>query len=286
MVVVTWNVQSLRGASEKRLAEIVRALASKKPDVVVLQEVGNGVAKGLVDRLKEVDLPAFFGGVDVDTEKRYGNVIASPWSLRPVEPGWAAAPWPQLLTRATITFDGQEIDVISAHMPNGSGNGWKKIDTFDALAAALASSPKMPRILGGDFNEPWKFTADGDLVSFGADRHRDEPHWFVGNRTSPKTDDGHPPVSRPRTEWNESVRAVLRWGAPHGLCHVHHAVHGLAAPAVTHVVRGEERFFDHLLVSKDFVIEDSGFFHEWRTDGPSDHSAAWARLRLAGSRSP
>jgi endonuclease/exonuclease/phosphatase family metal-dependent hydrolase len=281
VLVLTWNIQSIRGAAAKRLAEIVRSLASKKPDVVVLQEVGNDVAKALVAKLNDVGLNAFFGGVDGETGKRYANVIASRWSLRPVEPGWARAPWPQLLTRATVTIDGQEIDVISAHMPNGSGNGWKKIDTFDALAEALASSAKMPRILGGDFNEPWKFTPDGDLVSFGANRDRDEAHWFVGNRTGPKTDDGHPPVSRPRTEWNEAVRAVLRWGAPHGLRHVHHTVHGLAAPAVTHVVRGTERFFDHVLVSKDFDVEDSGFFHDWRTAGPSDHSAAWARLRLA-----
>jgi len=31
---------------------------------------------------------------------------------------------------------------------------------------------------------------------------------------------------------------------------------------VTHLVRNQPRFFDHLLVSGDFVVEDAGFFDE------------------------
>jgi hypothetical protein len=54
---------------------------------------------------------------------------------------------------------------------------------------------------------------------------------------------------------------------------------------VTHEILGEDRFFDHLLVSQDFVVEDAGFFHEWRFEQLSDHSAAWAKLKFRSGNS-
>jgi len=91
--------------------------------VVLLQEVGNGVADDLLRVLKEAGLPGFFGRPSGTEGKTYGNVIASRWPLEPLAPSWSTAPWPQLLTRATVTVGDVVIDVISAHMPNGSGNG-------------------------------------------------------------------------------------------------------------------------------------------------------------------
>ena len=41
--------------------------------------------------------------------------------------------WPELIARATIHTT-PFIQAISAHIPNGSGNGWAKIDHFEALA--------------------------------------------------------------------------------------------------------------------------------------------------------
>ena len=55
--------------------------------------------------------------------------------------------------------------VFSVHMPNGSGNGWAKIDAFEALATALEERPTGARIVAGDFNEPFRFEA-GTVVSF------------------------------------------------------------------------------------------------------------------------
>jgi hypothetical protein len=48
-----------------------------------------------------------------------------------------------------------------------------------------------------------------------------------------------------------------------------------------HIVRGKVRFFDHILVSGHFSVEDAGFWHDCREDGTSDPSAAWARLSVA-----
>lgn len=281
MLVVSWNIKAITGAAPDRLAAIVARLASVKLDVVLLQEVGTHVAEPLVRELKGLGLNVFFGGLADDKGKPYGNMIASHWPLSGVAPGWAKAPWPQLLTRATVTIDGQDVDVIAAHIPNGSGNGWEKINTFNALADALTMAPRGPRILGGDFNEPRFFRPDGGLVSFGAKKLKDGTYSLEGELRSPKRSRvSQPPESHPRRLWNDGVTAILGWGAPHGLRHAHHAVHGFEVSPATHVVQRKPRFFDHILVSKDFAVEDSGFFHGWRTDSPSDHSAAWVKLRL------
>jgi len=279
--VLTWNIHAIVGAGQDRRHAIVARLAEREPDIVLLQEVGNEVARHLLPELEACGFAAFFGGVEGAAEKKYGNVIASRTPLRPVQVGWAKAPWPQLLTRASVTVDGREIDVISAHMPNGSGNGWKKIETFEALAAALAASPSMPRIVGGDFNEPQAILASGEVVSFGAKQNRDGTYCLEGNKRSPRSPrPGIVVESHPRKRWNDGVKSILGSDAPHGLRHIHHAVHGFENTPVTHLVRNQLRFFDHLLVSSDFVVEDAGFFDEWRKAKLSDHSAAWGRVAL------
>jgi hypothetical protein len=40
------------------------------------------------------------------------------------------------------------------HIPNGSGYGWKKIDTFKALKEVVLEAKDKPCVVTGDFNEP------------------------------------------------------------------------------------------------------------------------------------
>ena len=55
------------------------------------------------------------------------------------------APFPELLARATVSLpDEQDIDVFTAHIPNGSGHGWRKIDTFTVLSATLRRALDSP----------------------------------------------------------------------------------------------------------------------------------------------
>ncbi len=282
MRALTWNIAAIRGASDTRLAEIARHLASERPDVVMLQEVGDGVVEALQRALVAVGFTAFAAPSERLPGKPYASVIAARWPLAPVDPRWAVgAPWPQLLARATMTVGDRSIEVVSAHMPNGSGNGWRKIDTFVALAKALGAAPKAPRILGGDFNEPQDLLRNGQIVSFGAKKKPDGTYSWEGNRRMPKaTTRSSKPESRPREEWEQAVRSVLGPAAPHGLAHVYRWADSDAPIPVTHEKARGPRFFDHLLVSSDFTVEQSGFLHAWRTPGLSDHSAAWAELRL------
>ena len=76
-----------------------------------------------------------------------------------------SAPFPELLGRATVAAPDGETDVFTAHVPNGAGNGWKKIDTFNVLSDALRRGDDSPRVLTGDFNEPQQFRRSGQIVT-------------------------------------------------------------------------------------------------------------------------
>jgi endonuclease/exonuclease/phosphatase family metal-dependent hydrolase len=282
VLVLTWNIHGNRGVSDERLGRIVNAILSVSPDVVLLQEVGNDVMAALADelRLHHFSSCSVMGPSD---EKKYGNMIAACGTLRAVPSGWAKVPWPHLLVRATVAIDGREFDVVSAHIPNGSGNGWRKVETLEGLAQALETAAAMPRIVGGDFNEPRVFLADGGLVSFGAKKTAEDKYSLEGDRRSAVTPRTDPNEDHSRRRWDNAVKRVLGTTAPHGLRHAFREHHGPGRQAVTHEIRGYKRWFDHLLVSREFAIDDAGHFDEWRKGDLSDHSAAWARLSFVTS---
>ena len=43
---------------------------------------------------------------------------------------------------------------------------------------------------------------------------------------------------------------------------------------------------DHLIAPAKIQVVDVRYLHEWRTDGPSDHSAPFALLSLADTPAP
>ncbi len=93
----------------------------------LLQEVGLRSEQRLRDLLAARGLRGWHHSGDAACEqKRYGNAIVSHGEV--VGYAWASDPgprWPQLLARAVLRLDGSAFDVIVAHMPNGSANGWR-----------------------------------------------------------------------------------------------------------------------------------------------------------------
>ena len=280
MLVVSWNINSIRGAGNDRLARIISLLQKVDPDLVLLQEVGHpgSLPSRLQEGLGNASLPYFaYSGEAGSNEKRYGCVVASKWPVKRIPTGWApGVRWPQLLASVVLVTPWGEWDIFVAHIPNGSGNGWHKIATFESLALGLGGSATRPRILGGDFNEPKRVLSSGEIVPFGGIQNADGTFHWEGERFHPKSGDEHP-----RMRWRNGVLSILGQDVLHGLRHVWFDRHGYSE-VTTHVTKNlSGRFFDHLLVSEHFVVVDAGYHDAgWRTDGPSDHSAAWARVEL------
>ena len=193
-------------------------------------------------------------------------LIASRWKLTPDDIGRPReAPYPESLGRATVSAPGErEIDVFTAHIPNGSGNGWRKIDTFHVLAAELRRANDSPRILTGDFNEPKRFEDSGQIVTF--------EECEVGCWRDQFGDE------RSRIEWINGVLSVLDGESQHGLRDAYRVRNGFQTPDL---VTWGTRCFDHTFVSEHFRVLACGYYHDWREELKlSDHSPMWVKLGL------
>jgi endonuclease/exonuclease/phosphatase family metal-dependent hydrolase len=167
--------------------------------------------------------------------------------------------------------------VHAVHIPNGSANGWVKIDHLLAVRRAFQLPHAVPQVLCGDFNTP-QSEADGRLVTFGQTldgRPRPRP-----TSTKPFT----PERPWDPIAWDQGERAVLE-GLPAecDMPDVFRSCHPTAVEA-TWVPRGRDegrgRRLDHIFASTAFEIVSCSHLHEWRRAGLSDHSAIEATLRL------
>lgn len=265
--VLSWNIRAITGISADRLSRVMNAIVSHPVDVVLLQEVCSegDLPERLRDLFKQtLGFECWHSGGTFD--KRYGNVVASRFSVTPIKSAAPSLPWPHLLARATIATPVRSVEVVSAHIPNGSKYGWQKIDTLEALGEILVHGYDTPRILGGDFNEPEgvgpdnaihsaQVAKDGSVFGQWRDRYgRQDSCW----------------------RWQAAVDHVL--GPKSILAHAWLS-RNRGTKAITHVVRSKRCFFDHLLASRDhFRILAADYHHEWRRKGSaiSDHSAACA----------
>lgn len=262
--VLSWNIHANCGIRVERLNRVIAAIKKFSADIILLQEVtGRG---GVPETIRgQLALPGWhFSGINT-SDKKYGNVIASRYPVRARHyETCPVPPWPQLLAYATVDTPAGALEVVSAHMPNGSEHGWKKIETFEALASMLTQVAGRPWIVGGDFNEPQAILPGNRVISFAANEDGDVVGQWRG---------------RPNARWQAAVAKIL--GPTSTNVHAWLSRNeGLVA--TTHVVRGEPRFFDHLLASEHFEILDAGFEHAWReaTEPLSDHSGAWMAASL------
>ncbi len=271
MLILTWNVNQF--GQELSLPKKIKNIRSVEPDIVTLQEVRSDLVEAWEDQLKECGLDyIYWSGKDVQPtnyELTYACLIASCWPVTPGDDCWRReAPYPELLGRATVSVpEEDDVDVFTAHIPNGCGNGWKKIDTLHVLSKALHRAMDSPRILTGDFNEPKEFRTSGQIVTF-----EENPHGTWCDQFGD---------CRPRIEWISGVQSVLDGTSQHGLRDAYRDFHGFDTPTpVTHITQGHKRCFDHTFVSRHLRVLNCGYCHKWRHRQLSDHSPMWTRLCL------
>lgn len=127
--VLTWNINFRSAASVDRLAVV-----GEPADVLTLQEVTLGQAADIESHLRDLGFTSFcYSGIETAAEKHYGNPVAA---RSPITPGADMAegfPWPQLVAHCSVETPAGVVNVITVHVPNGSSNGWKKIDMLEAL---------------------------------------------------------------------------------------------------------------------------------------------------------
>lgn len=267
--VMTWNVNFRRASVLEALTDL-----QSPPDIVTLQEVSVGQVDSFRKGLSEMGLQnVLYSGRADSTEKRYGNIIASRWPIESVDWGSLKAllPWPQLVAHGVILIGGSLVNIVTAHVPNGAGNGWAKIGTFRVLAEIVRGLKGSPCILTGDFNEPQFAFQDDRIVTFGQEQTSDGTYrcwkeWrFEGQ-------------SGTGEEWDAAVRWFFENHDDHGLRHVFWDASRYGSMEPTHVSCGNPRWFDHIFISESFQVESCEYIHDIRLKGLSDHSALIAQL--------
>jgi exodeoxyribonuclease-3 len=250
---ITWNV----ARRIARLPEQAAALASREPDVIALQEV---TARGYGfwhEALQRIGLPH----VAYSPGPRMGVLLAARAPLEPVE----RLPVPRPDSTAAGVVAG--IAFHTVHVPNAA-NGWVKVRTLEAVRAGLAAASG-PRVLCGDLNTPRRELPDGTVLSFARDskgRLREERG----------------------TEWDDGELGVVPRLAELGFQDAIRALHGYAEPQRSWTFpenKGGWRL-DHAFVSAEIALVASGYHHEWRIAGLSDHSALEVDLSLRAGSPP
>ena len=209
MRLLSWNVNVF--TLLQKLNKVVEAIGSVKPDLVTLQEVNSELAGKMALGLAGLGLKHSFDcGIAAPAnpkwldKKKYQCFIASRWPVFSVEDTWRKdAPYPEMLGRAMIKTPERDIEIFTVHIPNGVGNGWLKIDTFNVLSAALRLGNDAPRILTGDFNEPLEFRSSGQIVTWGEEIYDDGSpcYWKQWTDGFGRSGSG--------IEWDKAVRSVL-----------------------------------------------------------------------------
>jgi endonuclease/exonuclease/phosphatase family metal-dependent hydrolase len=245
--VVTWNVH-------RRGADVLDALEGLvEPDVLTLQEVTFEQRSDFKKRLGVMGLKCSPDSHRRAGGKDYGNLIAiaSRLTFDPNKPRYPREnlPLPEALVQALVSISGRSFLVISVHIPNGSGYGWKKIDTFEVLNNVVREAKRKSWVVAGDFNEPRYTLQDGEIVTWGQEQEA------RGRFVCWKPWEDGSGRCHPGKKWDGAVRWLFDEHDGHRLRHAYWQVHGHGALAVSHVTQGQARWFDHIFVSRDFRVE-------------------------------
>jgi endonuclease/exonuclease/phosphatase family metal-dependent hydrolase len=273
---LSWNVAGRVG--DRQEAQIA-ALAEQPFDVLCLQEVTpTSRARWIValeDRGLHVAVSAWpaeprprqrhrrdsrrCGGNPVGLgSRRFAVLIASSAPLR--EAASLELPWPERHLRATTAIGGADVEVHTLHAPLSSKEGQVKVQTLEALFAALSAADGRPRVLAGDLNTPRYESREGEIVTFARDRK---------GRLRPELGERHDRAELllidelVRLGWRDAFRALhgysrrdRSWALPTGFGYR----------------------LDHILLSPELEPLECDYVHDWRTARLSDHAAMWARI--------
>jgi len=266
--VLTWNI---RFGS----ATTLDSLFARRPlpDVVTLQEVKLEKESAIASRLTREGFDVLYSARPRAGKPRYGNIVAARSPLSTFDVRDFKFPYPQLVAHARMETREGPVNLVTVHVPNGEGYGWKKVETLEALRRLLLAVKDEPLILAGDFNEPrWEPLQDGQLVTWGQEWNGER--WSVeeGEWTDKQG------VSREWGRWDAAVRWFFDGSS--GLRNAYWERAGHGSMEQTHVSRGRPRWFDHIFVSRHFDVAECAYVHSLRTDGYSDHSALEVTLDL------
>jgi exonuclease III len=273
-----WNLNGPNGERMHRQLDLIRRDLDRFPDVLAFAEMLASSVAVLRDELPDYTVIAPDG--DLPANKRRsalairGDAEALPAVERfvipeshPVAQARGFSVWPRAIASALTDLLGQPVEIHAVHIPNGSSNGWIKIDHLWALRYGLELSENA-QIVCSDLNTP-QAECGGEIITFGQE--------FDGSFPEHKKVDSLYPADRPweARPWDEGERAVLE-GLPREL-DMPDAFRELHPdePGFTWGPRGgsPDRRLDHVFISRRLGLDACEHLERWRDEQLSDHVA-------------
>jgi exodeoxyribonuclease III len=250
---ICWNVNG----RARLVAAQVRAVSDRAPDIVAVQELRAGTVEAWRAALASRGFSHFQTTARLVAERRNFVGVASRWPLAATG-AQIGVPLPELVLSLVVGAPRGELELITTHVPNAQGWGFRKVEHLEALYSYLGHAPaSRPRVLCGDFNAPRREFEDGTVFTWA--HHED-------GRMRPVRG----------VRWDAAERSVILGLAAFGMVDAYRHCNGFTPDGTWRPGgRGRERRFDHVFASRELNPTRCSFIHEWRV-GPgrlSDHSA-------------
>ncbi len=228
------------------------AVARQEPDLVCLQEIRPSTRDRWAEALGDAGLAHAADSGEFRNARRIFNLTLSRWPLRHLPA--VGAPEPERVLSTMVATAAGPLELHNVHIPPAQSRGMTKVETCEALYAALARASDHHRVLCGDFNAPRLETTEGEVVTF-ADNHPDQFE-----------------------RWDAAERSVVAGLAEWDLGDAFRLMNGYERRDVSWVFHTRARRkaghrLDHVLASKSLATAYCDYLHGWREIGLSDHSA-------------
>lgn len=157
------------------------------------------------------------------------------------------------------------MELTTTHVPNGSANGWRKVEHLEGLYRYLSRThdPDLPRILCGDFNSPREELPDGRIIT-----------WGQNAKGRLVTDRGQ--------RWDAAERSIILGLKAFDLTDVYRDTHDYSYRTREGTWVAQQRGlkfprrFDHVFAAEQLRPWTCEYHHDLREQGLSDHSAVVA----------
>jgi exonuclease III len=264
---ISWNIAGRVKACQQQLS----ALLKFEPDIVALQEVRRGSINTWRSGLENAGYYVANTTNSANEHVRQFSVLtASNFMLERLVTN-VEIPFPERFLSVRILSSDSWFELHNCHIPPGSSQGWKKIETFEGLYKLLACKSKVSRILCGDFNSPQAEFEDGRIATW-------------GQRIKAN---GEISLIRNHDRWDSGERSVIEKLKDYDLVDVFRDINGYEQQEYSwHLLRKgkviAKRRYDHIFASRKLNPLSCYYLHDLRRDGLSDHSAIQAIFDTIG----
>jgi exodeoxyribonuclease-3 len=174
---LSWNVAGRVGVLDEQIA----AVARQQPDLVCLQEIRPSTRERWAEALGGVGLAHAADSGEFRNARRIFNLTVSRWPLRHLPA--VGAPEPERVLSTLVETPAGPLELHNVHVPPAQSRGMTKVETCEALYAALARESDRHRVLCGDFNLPKLETTEGEVITFAENHPEQLVRWDAAERS-------------------------------------------------------------------------------------------------------